>query len=181
MRQMEKFSEKGNLPGRYPEKGPLYFPAHCQFAYPLPYLLAHLSTENLRGYLLFYFILFFRDSLFPYCSQYGWVGICPARVSMWPRSKWINTPSLASCGDWFKTKHMIQLESDSYSEFFAKNAEKRREELLFPFCHQEGQLWVWKWNQSGRKPAWEPWIQLCLKVAHHWTLQLREPINYIFT
>lgn len=179
MRQVEKFSERRVIRQEDTPEGSTVLPSSLQFAHLLPYLLAHLLSGNFRGYLLFSFFVVIHSS--PTFSQYYWVGFCSARMIMWPRPEWTNIPSLASCHGWSKTERMVQLESDSHSQFLVKNVEEWWEALLLSYCHQERQPWVWKRSQSGRKPAWEPWIQLCLKVAHHWTLQLRQPINYIFT
>lgn len=93
------------------------------------------------------------------------MGFCPARVSVWSSPESVNMFHPVGPGGWSKTEHTVQSEPGSYSESFAKNVGERQEELLLPPCHQEGQACIWKWNQSVRKPAWEPWIQLCLMVA----------------
>lgn len=115
-------------------KGSTLFPAHCQFAHSLPYFLAHLLTGNISIHMLFplpastvffssndiSFLLKIHPSLFCWSYMIA-VGFCPARVSMWPRPKLINTPGPAGCVGWSRTENMTQLECENHNESFAKN------------------------------------------------------------
>lgn len=138
---------------RYPQKGPLYFPTHCQVGPSLsgnvPIFEGDICYFPFQSPLSFFLaaILAVRpprhptpeDSFFPYCQSVWleWDSVLQGCVC--PRPESVNMLHPAVCGGWSKTKHRVQLEPGSHSESFLKNVGKRREELLLPSCHQEGQ------------------------------------------